>query len=227
MRRVAALLAGQAARRRNPAGMTSHDLEHEDFGGGAGHRQHVERRLARRHGNVLGGRAESGAAVGDRQIVVDGLGYADAGNGMAQLHADFGHLVRGIHGIVAAVVEEIADVVRAKHRDQALVLGAVLVDPRQLVARGSEGASRRMAQRPDRRRTLLAGIDHVLGERADDAVPSRINLADPVAVLAGRFDQSAGGCVDDGGDPAGLGIKGVLWSHEPRRIADRAGLGTV
>ena len=91
--------------------------------------------------------------------------------------------MRGVHGIVAAVVEEIADVVRAEYVDQPLVLGAILVDPRELVARRAEGAARRVAQRADGGRALLAGVDHVLGERADDAVAAGIYLADLVPCL--------------------------------------------
>ena len=87
-----------------------------------------------------------------RQIVVDGLGNPDAGDGIAHLHADLGHLVRGIHGIVAAVVEEVADVVRPEYLDQPLVLGAVLVYPGELVARRAEGAAGRVAQGADGRR---------------------------------------------------------------------------
>ena len=144
------------------------------------------------------------------KIVVDGLGYTDADDRIAQLHADFGHLLRGIHGIVAAVVEKIADVVGTEYLDQALVLGAILVDSRQFVARGAEGAAGRVAQRADGGAALLAGVDHVLGQCADDAVPPRVDLADPVAVLARGFDQTAGGGVDDGGYSAGLCIERVL-----------------
>ena len=210
MRGIAALLAGQAAGGGDPAGVPAHDLEHEHLGGGARHRLHVERGLARRDGDVLGRGSETRAAVGERQIVVDGLGNPDAGDRVVQLHADFGHLVCGVHGVVAAVVEEIPDVMGAEHLDQALVLGAALVDPGQFVARGAEGAGRRVAQGPDGRRALLAGVDQVLGQRADDAVAAGIDLADPVAVLAGRFDQAAGGGIDDGGYPAGLCIEGIF-----------------
>jgi hypothetical protein len=57
---------------------------------------------------------------------------------------------------------------------------------------------------------LLAGVDHVLGERAHDAVASRIELADLASMLAGGLDDPACGGVDDGGNPAGLGVKGVF-----------------
>src|SRR5882672_12062794 len=129
--------------------MTAHDFEYEDLGGGAGHGEHVERRLARRDSNVLGSRAETRTAVGNRQVVVHGFGYADADDRVSQLRADLGHLLCGVHGVVAAVVEEIPDVMRPKNVDQALVLCAVLVDSSQFVARRSEGAARRMAEAAD------------------------------------------------------------------------------
>ena len=173
VRRVARRLPGEAAGRRDPAGVPAHHLEHEHLGGGARHGQHVERRLARRDCDVFGGGAESRAAVRHRQIVVDGLGHADADDGIAHLGTDLRHLVGGVHGIVAAVVEEVADVVRAEDLDQPLVLGAILVDSGQLVARRAESAARRVAQRADGGGALLAGVDQILGERAHDAVRAR------------------------------------------------------
>src|SRR6202034_4592909 len=97
--------------------------------------------------DVLGDRAEPWTAVGVRQIVVDGFGHADAGDGKAERGPDLRHLERGIHRIVAAVVEEVADVVRAENLDQALVLGAVLLDTLELEARRAEGAGRCVPER--------------------------------------------------------------------------------
>src|ERR1700693_293847 len=100
--------------------MAAHDFEYEDLRGGAGHGKDVERGFARRDGNVLGGRAETRAAVGNRQVVVHGFWYADAGDRVSQLRTDLRHLLCSVHGIVAAVVEEIPDIMRPKNLDQAL-----------------------------------------------------------------------------------------------------------
>ena len=112
-----------------------------------------------------------GQRVGDGQVVVDGLRHADADDRVAELLADLRHLVRGVHRVAAAVVEEVADVVRLEDLDQPLVLGAVLVEALELVARGAERAARRVAQRRDGLRAISARrVDHVLGQRAEDAV---------------------------------------------------------
>ena len=81
VRRLARAVAGQSAGRGDPAGMPSHDFEDEDLGGRLRHRQHVQCGFLGRNGNVFGDRAEARAVVGDRQIVVDGLGDAEAGTG--------------------------------------------------------------------------------------------------------------------------------------------------
>ncbi|KAG1083160.1 hypothetical protein G6F40_014860 [Rhizopus arrhizus] len=60
-------VAGQARRRRQPTGVATHRFVDEDAGGGLGHRRHVQRGLAHRDRGVLGGRAEAGAGVGNRQ----------------------------------------------------------------------------------------------------------------------------------------------------------------
>ena len=143
------------------------------------------------------------------------------------MHGDFGHLLRGVHGVVAAVVEEIADVVRAEYVNQALVLGAILVDSGQLVARGSEGAARRVAQGPDGGGALLAGVDHILGQGADDAVPAGVYLAYLVTVPARGFDQAAGRGIDDGGHSAGLCIERVLHESPAMQGAQNSPLAGV
>src|SRR5690606_32758951 len=104
-----------------------------------------------------------------------------------------------------------------EHLDEALVLGAVLVQPLQLVAGGPERAARRVAEARDRLRALGARVDQVLGQRADDAVAPGVDLADLVAVLARGLDHAARACVDHGRDAAGLRIEGVsLHSGSPR-----------
>ena len=202
VRRVPGLAGGETARGRDPARMPAHHLEDEHARRRARHGGDVERRLERRHGDVLRDRAESRAAIGDREVVVHGLRDSDAGDGVARLHAELRELQRRVHRIVAAVVEEVADVVRAEHLDQPLVLRAIALEVLELVARGAEGARGRMAQRADRRCALAAGVDEVLGQGADDAVTARVEAADAALVLAAGLDDAGGGRVDDGSDAA-------------------------
>src|SRR5471032_2974731 len=111
---------------------------------GLRHRLHVQARLAHAGGDVLRHRAEAGARIGDRQVVVDGLGHVHRDHRIAHLLAQLRHLEARVGGIVAAVVEEVADVVRPEDLDEALVLEAALLHALELVARGAEGAARRM-----------------------------------------------------------------------------------
>ncbi len=109
-----------------------------------------------------------------------------------------------------------------KHVDQALVLGPVLVDPGQFVARRPEGAARRMAQARDGRPALLAGVDHVLGQRAHDPMSAGVNFRYVIRILTRGFQHPAGRRIDDGRHSAGLGVErisGLRALHRPRRIA--------
>ncbi len=148
------------------------------------------------------------------QVVVHRLRDVDGLDRVAHGLGELRHLEAGVGGVAAAVVEEVADVVRLEHLDQALVLGAAFLQTLQLEAAGTERARRRVAQGRDRVRRFLAGVDQVFRQRADDAVPAGVDLADLVLVPARRFDDAAGGRVDDGSDAAGLGVKGISLRHE-------------
>ncbi len=208
-----ALIRHQRAGGGDPAGVTAHDLDDEDLGGGGAHGAHVEGGLQGGDGDVLGHGAEARAVVGDGQVVVHGLGHVDGLDRIAHGLGELGDLVAGVGGVAAAIVEEVADVVGLEDLDQALVLALVVLQALELVAAGAEAAGRRVAQGGDVLRGLLVGVDQVLGQRADDAVAAGIDIADLVRVLARGLDDAAGGGVDDGGDTAGLGVKGVLCGH--------------
>ncbi len=149
---------------------------------------HVEAGFARGDGDVLGHGAEARAVVGDRQVVVHGLGHVDGLDRVAHGLGELRDLEAGVGGVAAAVVEEVADVVGLEDLDQALVLALVLLQALELVAAGAEGAGRRVAQRGDGGGGFLAGVDQVFGQRADDAVAAGVDLADLVRVLARGFD---------------------------------------
>src|SRR5690606_14434807 len=120
---------------------------------------------------------EAGAGVGEGQVVVDGFGHADAGDGVAHALADLRDLVGGVLGITAAVIEEIADVVGPEHLHQALVLAAVFFEGTQLVAAGTEGTAGGVFQGGNGGGGFLAGVDHVFGEGTDDAIVAGIQVA--------------------------------------------------
>src|SRR5690606_4850793 len=104
-----------------------------------------------------------------------------AGERIIDLAAELRHLVGGVLRIAAAVVEEVADVVRPEDLQQALVLRAVLIQPLQLVAAGPEGTGGRVPQRRDRLVALQAGVDQLLAQRPDDAVAAGVDLAELAA----------------------------------------------
>jgi hypothetical protein len=179
---------------------------------------HVEGSFQRGHGDVLGDRTETGAAVGDRQIVVDGLRHVDGLDRVAHGFGQLGHLEAGVGRIAAAVVEEVADVVGLEDFDQALVFALVGFQALHLEAAGTEGAGGGGTQRGDVGVGFLAGVDQVFGQRADDAVAAGVDGADLVGMLAGGLDDAAGGGVDDGGDAAGLRIERILDGHVHSRF---------
>ena len=189
--------------------MTAQHLEDEDLGGGLGHRAHVVARLADRDRRVLRDGPEPRAAIRQRQVVVHRLGDVDRLDRIAKLVAQLRHLETGVGRVPAAVVEEIADVMGPEDFDQPLILGEIRVEALQLVAARPERPTGGVAQRGDGRVRFSRCVDQVFGERADDAVAAGVYLADPVRMLARRLDHALRRDIDDGGDPARLGVERV------------------
>ena len=104
----AVLGLGQGGRGSQPTGVAAHNL-HDGHVFGAVHRG-VPDDLLHDHADVLGGTAITGGVVGDHQVVVNGLGYAHKADLAADVGAVIGQLADGIHRVVAADIEEVADV---------------------------------------------------------------------------------------------------------------------
>ena len=85
-------------------------------------------------GDKLGGGTKAGAVVGAVEIVVNGLGHAHDTAFIAGLLHIFRDLIAGVHGVVAAVVEEVAHIIFAENLQDPFVVGVVLVGVRQLIA---------------------------------------------------------------------------------------------
>ena len=92
-----------------PAGMAAHDLNNGHHPSVIDPGVFVD--LDAGGGDILGGGGEAGAVVGSKQVVVDGLGHAHHAALIADLLHVLADLVAGVHGVVAAVVEEVAHVV--------------------------------------------------------------------------------------------------------------------
>ena len=141
--------------------------------------------------------------VGAEKVVVDGLGNAEDPALVAHLLHIAADLVAGVHGIVAAVVEEIADVIFLEDLQDALEIGVVGLGVGDLVAAGAQSGGRGVQQQFQLGRIFLVHNHQAVVENAHDAVMRAVDLGDAVA-LQGGFDDAVGAGVDDGGGSAGL-----------------------
>ena len=153
--------------------------------------------------DILGGRGKARAVIRADEVVVDGLRHADD----AALIADLGHITAdlgaGVHGVVAADVEEVADVVLFKDLKDALIVLVVVGRIGDLVAAGAEGGGRRIEQALKLCGILFVHNHEPIFQNADDAVLGTIDLGD-VLILEGGFDHAVGTGVDHGRGTAGL-----------------------
>ena len=116
---LAVVALGQSGGSGQPAGVAAHDLHHGDVLGAVN--GGVTDDLLHHHADVLGSRAVAGGVVGDHQVVVDGLGHAHKADVALDACAVICQLADGVHGVVAADVEEVADVQLLQDGEQLLV----------------------------------------------------------------------------------------------------------
>ena len=146
-RQVDQIRSGAAGRRQRgaagqPAGVAAHDLHDRDRAGVIHTAVFGHFHAGGRY--VLGSTGKTGAVIGAEKVVVDGLGHTHhAAVPIVRLHVT-ADLVAGVHGVVAAVIEEIAHVVFLKGLQNTPVIRIVRVRIRHFVAAGAQLRRRRV-----------------------------------------------------------------------------------
>ena len=144
--------------------------------------------------------------VSDHQVVVDGLGHAHKADLAADMGAVVGQLADGVHRVVAADVEEIADVQLFQDLEQLDVDGLALggVPIRQLVAAAAQIAGRRALEQLNVQGGLELFIQHAgtALQQTRHAVQHAVDLAGTAALAALIHAGQAG--IDDRSGTAGL-----------------------
>ncbi len=115
--------------------------------------------------------------------------------------------VGGVLRIVAATIEEVADVVGLEHLEKPLhVFGGLFRSflEIELVTAGAEGRRRGVLEAFDRLGFLVVQVDEILAQDPPNAVEAAVDFFD--ALVPARFLNDAGDAgVDYGGGAAGLG----------------------
>ena len=141
--------------------------------------------------------------VGAEQIVVDGLGHAHHAAVVAHGLHILVDLVAGIHGVVTAVIKEIADIVLLEHLQDTLVVRVIQLGIGNLVPAGAQSRGGGVLQQPQLLRVLLPHVKQPVGQHALDAVLRAQHLGDD-AGFQGRVNDAVGTGVDHRRGPAGL-----------------------
>ena len=151
--------------------------------------------------------------VGDHQVVVDGLGHAHKADVALDALAVLGQLADGVHGIVAADVEEVADVQLFQNGEQLFVDGLVLMPVRQLVAAAAEEAGRGALEQLDVQIVRQHGgkIHHPLLQQTGNAIAHTVN--DLCAAVLAAFKYACKACIDDGSRTARL-TNDCIFTHD-------------
>ena len=174
-----ALHAGQSGSGSQPAGAAPHNLHHGDSG------------------------SEAGAVIGTGQVVIDGLGHAHDPALIADLVHILGNFVAGVHGVVAAVVEEVTDVVLLEDLQDALIIGVVHIGIGDLIAAGAQGGRRGVEHMLQLSGIFLVHDHQLVVQNALDAVERTVHLGN-VGIFQSGLDDAVGGAVNDRRGAAGL-----------------------
>ena len=105
--------------------MTAHYLNDVDRAGAVNAGILIKLHAAR--GDILRGAGVAGAVVGAEEVVVDRLGNADNSAIIADTAHVAAYLIAGVHRIVAAVIEEVANVILFENFKYALIIAVILL----------------------------------------------------------------------------------------------------
>ena len=199
--RAGSIHCGQNGTGGKPSGVTAHDL-HDGY-----HRGIVNAGiLVDLHAggrDILCRTGKTGAVVSAVQIVVDRFGNTHH----AALIADGFHvtadLVAGIHRVVAAIIEEIADVILFENFQDALVIGVIGFGIGNLIAAGTKLGRRGVKKQLKLFRVLFIHNIQLVLEDALDAMSGAVNFCDLLRIQS-RADHAVGTGVDNGSGAARL-----------------------
>ena len=208
---LAVVALGQCGGGGQPAGVAAHDLDDGDILGAVD--GGVADDLLHHHADVLGRRAVAGSVVGDHQIVVDGLRHAHEADVALDALAVLSQLADGVHRVVAADVEEAADVQLFEDGEELLVQGLVGVPVGQLVAAAAEEAGGGALEQLDVEVIGQQGgqVHDPLLQQTGDAVAHAVDDVRAAALAA--LEHTSQTCVDDRGGAAGL-ANDCIFTHD-------------
>ena len=196
-----AVVGGNGACGGKPTCVTAHDLKNGDHTGIVNSGVKVDLHCG--SGNVLCSRGIAGAVVGAEKVVIDGLGNTHDTALIAILEHKLAYLVAGIHGVVAAVVEEITDVILLEYLKNSLIIGIVNIGVLELVTAGTKSGRRGVFQQGKFFGIFGTHIVKNVIKNALDTVSGTVDLGDNIAVKSGTDSTVCAG-VNDRAGAAGL-----------------------
>ena len=195
------LVGRKRSRGCEPSRVSSHHLKNRD------HARVVYARIEidfhRGGGDIFCGAAIARAVVGGPQIVIDRLGHAHYAHFVAGLLHVFADLVACVHRVVAAVIEEITNVIFLENFKHSFIIGVVRIGISELIAHGTKRRRRRGLHELKFLLVFLPHINQLFFQNAFDTVSRTINLCDTV-FLKSLKEYACRACVDYRRGPAGL-----------------------
>ena len=141
--------------------------------------------------------------VGAKKVIVDGFGNAHHAALIAHRLHIAAYLVAGVHGVVAAVIKEITDVVFFKYFQDTLIVCIVLFRICNFVTARAKFGRRSVQQKLQLGRVLLIHYIELIIQDSLYTVGGAVNFSDFLSVK-GSADDAVGAGVYHGGGASGL-----------------------
>ena len=158
-----AIVFNQCTSSCDPASMTAHNFDNEDFSWCGSHWTYIERCFQCRNGNVFCYWAKTRAVISDRKVVINCFWYVDGLNRETHFFRKLRNLVTSISRVSATVVKKVTNVVSLEDFDQAFVFTLVVFQAFQFETTRTETTRRCFLQRSNVFIRFFWSIDQLLG----------------------------------------------------------------
>ncbi len=118
------------------------------------------------------------------EVIVDRFGNADHSALIVLSLHELTYFVTSIHGVIATVIEKVADIMFLKYFEDAIIIAIIFIEISKFMSAGSEDGRRCLSKQFQLLRIFLSNVEKPIIQNSDNSVFSGIDFSN------GRAGQS-------------------------------------